>query len=217
MALIRCPECGKDVSSLAVSCPHCGIALSGPSGVLRPAPPSMPSAEPTLWEGKPSLRLLVGQGVGLLLLVAVGFYLALSVAPALQQSWGNPKADTHGLPLVLSALLCCYFAVRAISIAVNAIRLRSVRYRLTNQRLVVERGLLSRTLSEVDLRQVDDLVFRPGPLDRLLGIGSISVVSSDRTQPHLQLLGVMDPRGTRELIRTQVYAATQRQLFTRSS
>ena len=27
MALIKCPECGKEVSSLAVSCPNCGCPI----------------------------------------------------------------------------------------------------------------------------------------------------------------------------------------------
>lgn len=29
MALIRCPECGREVSSLAPACPHCGYPLQG--------------------------------------------------------------------------------------------------------------------------------------------------------------------------------------------
>ena len=28
MALIKCPECGKDVSDKAVRCPHCGMPLN---------------------------------------------------------------------------------------------------------------------------------------------------------------------------------------------
>ncbi|MDY5355633.1 MAG: zinc ribbon domain-containing protein, partial [Eubacteriales bacterium] len=27
MALIKCPECGKEVSSSAPTCPHCGYQL----------------------------------------------------------------------------------------------------------------------------------------------------------------------------------------------
>ena len=27
MALINCPECGKEVSLTAVSCPHCGYGV----------------------------------------------------------------------------------------------------------------------------------------------------------------------------------------------
>ena len=28
MALIKCPECGKEISDSATSCPNCGIALN---------------------------------------------------------------------------------------------------------------------------------------------------------------------------------------------
>lgn len=27
MALIKCPECGKEISGQAATCPHCGVAL----------------------------------------------------------------------------------------------------------------------------------------------------------------------------------------------
>lgn len=37
MALIKCPECGKDVSDKAIACPNCGCPLSEmvTSGVVR--------------------------------------------------------------------------------------------------------------------------------------------------------------------------------------
>jgi hypothetical protein len=28
VALVDCPECGKQVSTLAIACPHCGFPLS---------------------------------------------------------------------------------------------------------------------------------------------------------------------------------------------
>ena len=36
MALIKCPDCGKDVSNQAKACPFCGCPIgSGAAGVLR--------------------------------------------------------------------------------------------------------------------------------------------------------------------------------------
>jgi uncharacterized membrane protein YvbJ len=32
MAMIKCPECGKEVSSKAVSCPACGNPINAKSG-----------------------------------------------------------------------------------------------------------------------------------------------------------------------------------------
>ena len=222
MALINCPECGKQVSSLAVSCPHCGVALAGASSALGAARLGAASAAPstaeqTLWESSPSLLLLLGEAVGVLVVVLVVALLAALLFPALRDVARNSWVDPSRAPLILTLVLAAYLLVRGIRIALRAARLRTTRYRLTNQRLVVESGLVSRTLGEVDLRSVEDLVFRQGPMERLLGIGRVSVVSSDRNAPRLLLVGVKDPKGTRELIRTQAYAATQRQLFTRST
>jgi membrane protein YdbS with pleckstrin-like domain len=222
MALINCPECGKQVSSLAASCPHCGVALAGggaaPAASRLTAAAGAPSAaEQTLWESSPSLLLLLGEVVGVLLVVLVVVLLAAFLLPAFRDVARNSWLDPGKAQLVLTVVLVAYLLLRGIRIALRAARLRTTRYRLTNQRLVVESGVVSRTLAEVDLRSVEDLVFRQGPLERLLGIGRISVVSSDRNTPRLQLVGVKEPKGTRELIRTQAYAATQRQLFTRST
>jgi len=38
VALIECPECGEQVSTLAVACPHCGFPVSADSGPVIPPP-----------------------------------------------------------------------------------------------------------------------------------------------------------------------------------
>ena len=48
MALIRCPECGREISSHAPACPHCGYPLQAGS----PSPPGAPPhalQSPHLW------------------------------------------------------------------------------------------------------------------------------------------------------------------------
>lgn len=37
MALIKCPECGKEISSLAKSCPNCGCPIEtiNPKGIVK--------------------------------------------------------------------------------------------------------------------------------------------------------------------------------------
>ena len=46
MALIRCPECGREVSNQAPACIHCGYPLQG-------------SMEPPVWEEKPEASEVV--------------------------------------------------------------------------------------------------------------------------------------------------------------
>jgi membrane protein YdbS with pleckstrin-like domain len=221
MALIPCPECGKQVSSQAASCPSCGIALAGmgvgAGGLRVPVGAPASAAEQTLWEASPSSLMLLGQALSVTLVVVAVLVLAAFAIPALSDVGRNTWFDSSKAWLVLAVVLGAYVLLRGIRIALSAARLRATRYRLSNQRLVVETGLITRTLVEVDLRSVDDLIFRQGLMERLLGIGTVSVVSSDRNAPRLPLVGVKDPRAIRELIRSQAYALTQRQLFTRST
>jgi membrane protein YdbS with pleckstrin-like domain len=209
------------VSSKAAACPQCGYGLASATGApgseRLSVAASVPAAEQTLWESSPSLRLLLGQLLTMLLVVlAVGLF-AVVLLPAIADVARNSWLDVQKAPFILGVVVGVYLVFRGVLLGLRAARLRATRYKLTNQRLVVETGLVSRTLSDVDLRSVEDLIFRQGPMERLLGIGTIGVVSSDRNTPRLQLVGVKDPKATRELIRSQAYALTQRQLFTRST
>jgi hypothetical protein len=51
----------------------------------------------------------------------------------------------------------------------------------------------------------------------LLGIGEIAIVAADKKMARFRLLGIENPRQLRELIRANAFAATQGQLFTRST
>ncbi|MBP8151355.1 MAG: zinc ribbon domain-containing protein [Xylophilus sp.] len=51
MALVRCPECGREVSSHAPACPACGYPLQAknPAPGTPPAPGQSPLHSPHLW------------------------------------------------------------------------------------------------------------------------------------------------------------------------
>ena len=102
-----------------------------------------------------------------------------------------------------------------ISIAAGMVLLRSTRYTITNQRLLIESGLFSKSVNEIDMRLIDDSQFHQGFIHRLLGIGNVTVMSSDKNTPVFTLRGVRDPRAVREVVRAHAFAASQRQVFTR--
>ena len=107
--------------------------------------------------------------------------------------------------------------VEAVRFFVALARLRSTLYTITNQRVMIERGLLTKALSEIDLRYIDDTQFFQSVTDRLLGIGNVTIISSDKSTPTYVLAGVRDPRNLREMIRSNSYQVSQRQIFTRST
>ena len=87
----------------------------------------------------------------------------------------------------------------------------STRYRLTTQRLFAQTGLIAKNLEEVELFRVKDVTLRQGVLDRLLGVGTVTVLSTDDTAPELELAGIRDPLAVKEALRTAFRAARQRE------
>ena len=81
------------------------------------------------------------------------------------------------------------------------------RYRLSEDRLFCERGFLNIKQDEVLLYRVRDLQLNLKLTQRIFGVGTICVVSSDKSVPHLDLVNVKHPREVKELIHKNVEAA----------
>ena len=107
--------------------------------------------------------------------------------------------------------------IQFINFLVALLKRRSIVYTITNQRVMIEQGVLSKSLSEIDLRYIDETEFFQHFSERILGIGSVTLFSSDKAFPTTTLRGIKDPRAVRELIRSHAYQVSQRQLFTRAT
>ena len=81
------------------------------------------------------------------------------------------------------------------------------RYRLSEDRLFCEKGFLNIKQDEVLLYRVRDLQLTMTLGQRVFGVGTICVVSSDKSVPHLDLINVKDPRNVKEQIHRAVEAA----------
>lgn len=87
----------------------------------------------------------------------------------------------------------------------------ATRYRLTTQRLFVQTGLIAKNLEEVELFRVKDVTLSQSVFDRMLGTGTVTVLSTDDTTPRLELAGILDPLATKEAVRGAFRAARQRE------
>lgn len=81
------------------------------------------------------------------------------------------------------------------------------RYALSEDRLFLSKGLLNIQDDEVLLYRVRDIDTKRTLFQRLLGVGTVTVVSSDRTSPKLVLKNIKNPMTVKELIHDQVEAA----------
>ena len=60
-----------------------------------------------------------------------------------------------------------------------------VHYRLTTQRFFHESGILIHTTDLIEVIDMDDITYRQTLIDRMTGVGTIRIVSSDRSHPDL--------------------------------
>jgi uncharacterized membrane protein YdbT with pleckstrin-like domain len=172
-----------------------------------PGAPVSPRKEETLWQGTPSIALLAGHFAGIVA-VAVGI-------PLFTRFFAGTIPDGGGLVTTGWVITAILLVVQGIALLIAWIRLRSTMYRITNQRVLVEQGVFSKTVDEIDLRYVDDSTFTQNLMERILGIGSVTLMSSDTSSPRYVLRSIRDPRGVREMIRAEAYQSSQRQVFTR--
>ena len=78
------------------------------------------------------------------------------------------------------------------------------RYMLSEDRLFVSVGFLSIKDDEILLYRVRDIDTKRTLWQRIFGVGTVTVLSSDKTMPVLELKNVKDPVFVKELIHKQV-------------
>ena len=78
------------------------------------------------------------------------------------------------------------------------------RYAVSDDRLFLSQGFLNIKDEEILLYRVRDLSLSRSLGQRIFGVGTIVVTSSDKSQPVLQIKNVKDPTAVKELIHTQV-------------
>lgn len=81
------------------------------------------------------------------------------------------------------------------------------RYLLSEDRLFCEKGLLNLKAEEVLLYRVQDLELTMSLGQRIFGVGTVCVHSSDKSMPHLHLRNIKNPRQVKELIHQNVERA----------
>ena len=78
------------------------------------------------------------------------------------------------------------------------------RYSMTEDRFFLETGLFNIRTEEVLLYRVRDISLERRLGQRIFGVGSIKLVSSDKTCPEIVIKNIKSPREVKELIHRQV-------------
>ena len=81
---------------------------------------------------------------------------------------------------------------------------RTTVYELTSQRLRITSGILNRKLEELELYRVKDYAMEQPFLLRMLGLGNLTLATSDASTPSVAIRAIAGVQEVREKLRTAV-------------
>lgn len=78
---------------------------------------------------------------------------------------------------------------------------KNTRFVITNERLFSYRGVVTKRVDELELYRIKDLSQSKSLLMQMVGLGSVTVITSDKTDQSLCLLGIEEPDKVQALLR----------------
>ena len=148
----------------------------------------MRAGERELYEGRPSWRALmsfyaIGIGVAGLVLVVVGLL-----------------ADSWGTAIVIAAVIA------GLTLVVGYLRRIGTKYLITTQRLRISRGLVRKNVQETRLERVQNVNYKQGVLDRMLGVGTVDFDTAGTDDSEFRFEWVNEPE---EVVRAVDHAVEE--------
>ncbi len=172
---------------------------AGAAATPQPAPP-----ETELWTGRTSWKHYAGR---------VSLWVVANILFAALIGWLASEKKWFELTGVIWTVLGGVFVSGLIFIIPVFLRIISRRYRLTSQRLFIERGILSQTIDQTELIRVDDVRVEKTLIDRIFGVGTVTLLSTDVSDRLVVIEGIDNAEKVAEAVRTNMRSQRGKALF----
>jgi len=197
----KCVFCAETIQADAIKCRFCGEFLNTKKAKDLEAAANPDSGgeeqaegdEKVLFAGRPSLWGVAGDvAIGLFFAAIGALLIKLPLEGMLGLEMTARQAEVFRQCRVLGGLGIISVVVSILTLKI--LRLKMIYYEVTADRIEWSRGILDRRVDNLDMFRVIDLKLRRSPLDCILGVGTVALITTDKTDPKFKFEKVRDCR-----------------------